>query len=115
MIFSKVSKTIQWEKHCFQTFVYGKLDTKLQKIKGDPDTIYKINWKWSKDLKVELKIKLLEENIWQNFKTLYLAMIFWLHELFLFTTLLIPNVLGFFSHTNQFFNWIVYDVIQFWH
>ena len=34
MIFSKVSKTIQWEKHCFQTFVYGKLDTKLQKNKG---------------------------------------------------------------------------------
>ena len=34
MIFSKVSKTIQWEKHCFQAFVYGKLDTKLQKNKG---------------------------------------------------------------------------------
>ena len=34
MIFSKVSKTIQWGKHCFQTFVYGKLDTKLQKNKG---------------------------------------------------------------------------------
>ena len=34
MIFSKVSKTIQWQKHCFQTFVYGKLDTKLKKNKG---------------------------------------------------------------------------------
>ena len=34
MIFRRVSKTIQWEKHCFQTFVYRNLDTKLQKNKG---------------------------------------------------------------------------------
>ena len=52
MIFSKVSKTIQWEKHCFQTFVYGKLDTKLQKNKGRSLHHLKSNWKWSKDLKV---------------------------------------------------------------
>ena len=37
MIFRRVSKTIQWEKHCFQTFVYGKLDTELQNNKG---------WSW---------------------------------------------------------------------
>ena len=61
LIFNKISKIIQWEKDSPSKLWYRENSIPTcNRMKGDP---YTINSKGSKGLK-ELKIKLLEENIW---------------------------------------------------